>query len=77
MATERRSTTPPLAGGITARKDPDVIFNDTLGHKAANPTNAGSGTMKGGTRSFVNADGINKPIPRTNNTRAPGQWGTS
>jgi hypothetical protein len=23
------------------------------------------------------ADGVNKPIPETNNNRAPGQWGVS
>jgi hypothetical protein len=79
MATERRSTTPNRAGGIAAAsvRDPDVIYNDPMGDKARNPGNEGPATMKGATRSHVSPDGVNKPIPRTNNTKAPGQWGTS
>ena len=42
------------------------------------PTFKGAGgTPKAGTGSFVNPDGINKAIPVTNNTKAPGQWGKS
>ncbi len=77
MATERRAPTPNRAGGITAHKDPDVIWGDPLGNRPSNPTASGPATMKGSTRSHVSPDGVNKPVPRTNNTRAPGQWGDS
>ena len=77
MATERRSTTPNRAGGITAHSDPDYIYRDHTGSKARNPTNEGPATMRGNSGTGRTPDGINKPIPRTNNTKAPGQWGRS
>ena len=77
MATERRAPTPDRAGGTSSHKDPDVVWNDALVNRPANPTNEGPATMKRGTGSFVGSDGINKPVPRTNNTRGPGQWGRS
>jgi len=77
MATERRAPTPNRAGGTTSHKDPDYLWGDPLSNRPTNPTNEGPATMKRGTGSFVNSEGINKAVPRTNNTRGPGQWGTS
>lgn len=50
--------------------------NQPTGRMAA-PYTAAAPTMKRGTGSFVNSDGINKTIPVTNNTKAPGQHGRS
>jgi len=75
MATERRASTPNRAGGIPA--DRETVWSDGVANRPASPVNLGGETAKRGTGSFVGSDGINKPVPRTNSTRAPGQWGTS
>ena len=58
-------------------KGPD--YGETIFRRPAVPpiekssaTSSGKPTMKPGA-----TDGINKPIPETNSTRAPGQWGKS
>lgn len=59
-------------------QEPDGPTHNEVLRRDNQPTFKGTGgTPKPGTGSFVNADGINKAIPITNNTKAPGQWGRS
>lgn len=50
----------------------EVTFHKGADQKPAAPSLRDSPTMKRGA-----TDGINKAIPTTNSTKAPGQWGRS
>ena len=54
----------------------ETEWRDGPGMKPAHPGNTGTPTMKPDRPSSgINPDGINARVPRTNNTRAPGQFG--
>ena len=68
----------PDRGAMKRGMHRETDWFDGTAQKPARESTLGPATMKpASTGSHVSPDGINRPVPWTNPTRAPGQWGRS